>query len=55
MRVEERMSSPAPPWGICDSRYGLTGRYGTMASLPDTRQDSDLLIRTLARWPDTLH
>ena len=32
--------------------HGLTGRYGTMASMPDTRQDADLRIRTLTDWPD---
>jgi hypothetical protein len=25
--------------------HGLTGLYGTMASMPDTRQDIDLRIR----------
>jgi hypothetical protein len=25
--------------------HGLTGRYGTMASMPDTRQNADLRIR----------
>ncbi len=35
--------------------HGLTGRYGNIAPLPDTGQDSDLQIRILAHWPDRLH
>ena len=35
--------------------HELTGRYWTMASMRDTRQDADLRIRTPEHWPDTLH
>jgi len=32
--------------------YRLTGRSGTMASLPDNRQDVDVRIRIPAHWSD---
>lgn len=32
--------------------HGLTGRYGTMPSMPDTGQDADVLIRVPAHWLD---
>jgi hypothetical protein len=35
--------------------HGLTGRYGTTASLPDTWPDADLRIRIPAHWPDAFH
>ncbi len=35
--------------------HGLVGRYGTMASMSDLRQDADLRIRILMHWPDTRH
>ena len=35
--------------------HGLTGRYGTVAHLPDNRQDADLRIRILAHRPDGRH
>jgi hypothetical protein len=35
--------------------HGLTGRYWTMASMPDTWQDADLPIRIPAHGSDTLH
>jgi hypothetical protein len=35
--------------------HGLTGRYRTMASPPDTRQDADLPVRIPPHWLDTLH
>jgi hypothetical protein len=35
--------------------HGLTRRYRTMASMPDTQQDADLRIRTPAYWPDSWH
>jgi hypothetical protein len=35
--------------------HGLTGRYRTMASMPDTGRDADLRIRIPAHWTDTFH
>jgi anti-sigma B factor antagonist len=35
--------------------HGLTGRYRTMASMPDTGRDADLRIRIPAHWVDTIH
>ena len=32
---------------------GLTGRYRTIASQPDTRQDAELPIRIPVHWPNT--
>jgi hypothetical protein len=32
--------------------HGLTGRDRTIASIPDTRQGTDLQIRIEAHWPD---
>ena len=41
--------------GLSPFSHGLTGRYRTMASMPDTWQDSDLPIRIPAYWPDVFH
>jgi hypothetical protein len=35
--------------------HGLTGRYRTMASVPDCEQNADLPIRIPAHRPDMLH
>ena len=32
--------------------HGLTGRYGTMASMSGHRQDADVLVRIPAHWLD---
>jgi hypothetical protein len=35
--------------------HGLTGQYGTVASIPDTQQDADLRFWTAEHWPDRFH
>jgi hypothetical protein len=35
--------------------HGLTGRYGTMAYVPDIGQDADLRIWILRHRPDARH
>ena len=42
----------AKGWDLSQISHRLTGRYGTMASMPDTRQDADLRIRIPAHWAD---
>jgi hypothetical protein len=43
------------PGDLSQFSHGLTGRYGTMASVPDTQQDADLRFWIAEHWPDTLH
>jgi hypothetical protein len=35
--------------------HGLDGRYWTVVSIPDIRQDADLLFWISEHWPDTFH
>ena len=40
---------------LSQNSHGLAGRHWTMASMSDTKQDTDVRIRILAHWPDTFH
>ena len=44
-----------PTRNLSQLSHGLTGRYRTMTSLPDTGQDADLPIRIPAHGSDGLH
>jgi hypothetical protein len=45
----------ATAWSLLQVSHGLAGRYGTMASIPDTLQDADLRFWIAEHWPDGLH
>ena len=44
-RPSRQIGEPAKGRNLSPLSHGLTGRYGTMASTPDTRQYADLRIR----------
>jgi hypothetical protein len=54
-RVGRRLRLALPNRDLSQFSHGLSGRYGTMAPMPDIRQDAGLRIRTPAHWPDRLH
>jgi hypothetical protein len=43
--TRKRSVVPRSHWDLSQLYHGLTGRYRTIASMPDTRQDADLRIR----------
>jgi len=53
MRLGSRVATKGR--SLSQISHGLTGRYRTMASPADTRQDADLPIRIPVHWLDTLH
>ena len=41
--------------GLSQLSHGLTGPYGILAFILDTRQDADLGSWIAEHWPDRLH
>lgn len=54
-RKKRSLVPAVPTKNLSQFSRGLTGRYRTMASMPDCEQDADLPIRISAHCPDVLH